>query len=200
MPAIGVTGGVASGKSSVAQALGARLGVEVFSADACARDLADHDPEARAEIAGVFGQDVFKPDGGLDRVRIREMVFADAEKRSRLEAILHPRIRARWVPLAREARGNGAWWVAEIPLLFETGAEAELDGVIAVACSESVQLERLARHRGLDPAVAGGIIGAQAPMAEKTARADWVIWNDGTPAALERQVDWVEELLRQRYG
>ncbi len=200
MAVIGITGGVASGKSSFTARLAPRLAAEVFDADAAARDLLENDPEAKQKIADRLGLELFGADGRVDRARLREAVFADAEKRSALEAILHPLIRARWTQAAQAARRNQAWLLVDIPLLFETGAETECDAVVVVACSPATQRERITTQRGLSPEMAQKMIASQTSLASKAARADYVIWNDAPVARLEEQAELLAGYLEKRYG
>ena len=189
MAVLGITGGVASGKSSLTARLAPRLAAEVFDADAAARELVANDPEAKRKIAERFGPHILGAGGWVDRARLREEVFADAEKRSALEAILHPLIRARWTQAAQAARGSRAWLLLDIPLLFETGAEAGCDAVVVVACSPQTQRERIISQRGLSPEMAEKMIASQTSLASKAARADYVIWNDAPLARLEEQAE-----------
>jgi len=196
---IGITGGVASGKSSLTARLALRLEAEVFDADAAARDLVENDPEAKRQIAECFGAQILEADGRVNRVRLREAVFGDAQKRSALEAILHPLIRARWTGQAQAARSNREWLLVDIPLLFETGAEAECDAVVVVACSPETQRERIVSQRGLSPEMAEKMIASQTSLASKAARADYVIWNDAPLASLDEQAALLAGYLGKRY-
>jgi len=123
----------------------------------------------------------------IDRARLREIVFRDERQRRKLEAILHPEIRARWAKLAEETRREGTWLLVDIPLLFETGAEIAFDGVVVVACSAATQRARLVLNRGLTDAMADRIIASQQSLASKVARAAHVIWSDCPLPRLEEQ-------------
>jgi dephospho-CoA kinase len=197
---IGITGGVASGKSSLTARLATMLAAKVFDADTAARDLLENDPEARQRIRERFGMAILDADGRVDRGRLREEVFGDAVKRSALEAILHPLIRARWIGLAQLARSSRDWLLVDIPLLFETGAETECDAVVVVACKPETQRERIVSHRGLSPEMAEKMIASQTSLATKAARADYVIWNDAPLARLEEQAALLAGYLGKRYG
>jgi len=197
---IGITGGVASGKSSLTSRLAPRLEAKVFDADADARDLVENNPEVQRHIAERFGTQILEADGRVNRVRLREAVFGDAEKRRALEAILHPLIRARWVGQAQAARHKGEWLLVDIPLLFETGAEGECDAVVVVACSPETQRERIVSQRGLLPEMAEKMIASQTSLASKAARADYVLWNDAPLARLEEQAELLAGYLGKRYG
>jgi len=200
MPAIGITGGVATGKSSFARALLEHLPVAFFDADRCVHDLLAGDAALHAEIRAAFGPDVVAADGSLDRVALREVVFRSEEDRRRLEGLIHPRVRAVWHPQAVAARATRAIHFFDIPLLYETGIEAEFDRVLVIACSPDVQRERMRTNRGLASDVIAGIIGAQFDLLAKVTRADHVVWNDGSPSALDAQARLFATYLRDFYG
>ncbi len=185
MPIFGITGGVATGKSTCTRLLQRRLGAQVFSSDAAARELLEKDADSLAALRAEFGDAVFDPaTGAVRRDMLRELVFACEERRRALEAILHPRIRAgwtRWAERELQDHPNSALLV-EIPLLYETGAEAQLDRVIVVACGPAAQWRRLLEVRRLPPAVARQIIASQLPLSEKIRRCDHLIWNDDIAA------------------
>ena len=186
MPAIGITGGIATGKSEFCRRLRQVLpqSARFFDADHAARELADHDPEARALIARTFGPSIYSAEGDLNRAQLRAIVFADPEKKQALEQILHPRIRRQWAAEAERRRNSTELFLADIPLLYETGGETLCDRVVVVACSPRVQLERLVSRSSLDRAAAEQMISAQMPLSEKIARADHLVWKNGTAAAL----------------
>lgn len=200
MPAIGITGGVATGKSSFTRVFLQHWPAEFVDADACVHELLAEDQRLLAEIREEFGTNIISPDGTFDRKAMREIAFNDPSARSRLEALIHPRVRERWLPEAQAARGGGPRFVADIPLLYETGAEVEFDRVIVVACSPAVQRSRMQLNRGLAPALIDRIIGSQLDLAAKMSRADYVVWNDGSPAALEEQARLFAATLRDLYG
>lgn len=200
MPVIGVTGGIATGKSTLTRALLERLPAHLFDADAAAHALLREDREVRAAIKSAFGADLFVSDGELDRSRLRSLVFSDSQQRERLEAILHPAIRAQWLALAERVRQARSWLIIDIPLLYETGAESHCDRVVVVACSAETQRRRLGATRGLDPELAQKIIGAQLDLQTKISKADHLIWNDSTIFSLEAQRDVLASWLSQSYG
>lgn len=188
----GVTGGVGMGKSTTAGIL-ARQGVAVADTDELARELVAPGEPALVEIVAAFGPEVLAADGSLDRGELARLVFADAAARRRLEAILHPRIRAAWLARAAAWRAEGrAAGAVIIPLLYETGAERELGPVICTACTGATQHARL-RARGWDEAQVAGRLAAQWPAADKLARADFVVWSEG---ALETHAAQVARILR----
>ena len=254
MPVIGITGGIASGKSSFTSRLSQLLQAEVFDADATARELVENNPEVRLLIREQFGPSAFlgprlapretegspRPQGSsgspgnlgvsgtpgtlreignlgeINRQWLRDRIFSDEAQRRKLEAILHPAIRARWQARAKEMRGpckqnedlatggeasvrgenerkpstdTRGWLLLDIPLLYEAGAEAECDAVVVVACREETQVARIVDRRGLDPAMARKMIASQTSLASKAARADYVIWNDAPVARLDEQAE-----------
>jgi len=187
MPAIGITGGISTGKTSFVQCL-RELASEArfFDADVAARELADRDPEVRGAIEKEFGA-VYLEGGGLNREAVRAIVFADAGKKGALEQILHPRIRRQWSLEAEGHRNSTELFFADIPLLYETHGETLCDRVVVVACSPRVQLERLRARMGLGQSEARLMIDAQMPLTEKIARADHVVWNNGGRDVMKEQ-------------
>ncbi len=182
---VGLTGGIASGKSAVSQAFEA-LGVTVIDTDLIAREVVAPGSPALAEIRAAFGDEVLDAEGGLDRRRMRERVFTDAARRKQLEGILHPRIRA--AALARADAAPGRYVVIAVPLLVETGFDRLVDQVVVVDCPEALQLERLMRRDDQDEAAARRILAAQTGRETRLARADHVIDNAGSLADTQAQV------------
>src|SRR4051812_11698122 len=188
MPAIGITGGISTGKSSFGDCLRQLLPNAVFfDADRMARELVDLDREAKAEIEREFGAEVFSAGGDLNREQLRSIVFSSAEKRRALETILHPRIRRRWSADAQIYRNSPNFFFADIPLLYETHGQNLCDRVVVVACSSRIQFERLLQRTAMEPSEAQRIISAQMPLTEKIAKADHVVWNDGGRTLLADQ-------------
>src|SRR5688572_30343956 len=200
MPAVGITGGIATGKSTFARALLRHVPGELFDADRAARELLENDPEIRQQVRAEFGTGVLNDDGFLDRARLRAEVFADDAKRRELEAILHPAIRRQWTAEAAQRTAPGSWYFVDIPLLYETSAEAHFERVVVVGCSPATQRARLREQRGLDDQLAERIIGAQFDLEQKILKADHVIWNDSTTECLEGQTALFAGWLRQRHG
>jgi dephospho-CoA kinase len=195
MPAIGITGGISTGKTSFVQCLRELVpDARFFDADIAAREVANKDAEARAAIETEFGAGAFLPNGDLNRERIRSIVFADAGKKNALEQILHPRIRRQWSLEAESHRHSAKLFFADIPLLYETGGETLCDRVVVVACSPEVQLERLMARMGLGEAEARQMIFAQMPLTEKIGRADHVVWNNGGRDGLKEQARLLVDL------
>ena len=179
---LGLTGGIATGKSTAARLLHDLADLTAFDADACVHELLATDQEVISAIRLEFSL----ANTPLDRATLRQIVFRDPEARRRLEGILHPVVRARWQGLAHDCRAHGRRLLADIPLLFETGAASAFDATIVVAASPQVQRQRLA-DRGLDQKMIDAMLASQWPIGQKVALADHVIWNDGSPAELERQ-------------
>lgn len=195
---VALTGNVAAGKSLVASRWAAQ-GVPVVNADDLAREAVRPGTPGLAAVREAFGAGVISPDGTLDRAALRARVFADDEARARLEAIVHPAVRALRAAWVERQRAAGASLVAsEIPLLFETGAAADFDVTVLVWAPDETRMARLVRHRGLDEAEARRIMSAQMDQDEKRARADVVIENDGTEAELAASADRVLAELRAR--
>jgi dephospho-CoA kinase len=210
MPAIGITGGISTGKSSFVASLrqllenrtspgAAPANAKFFDADAAARQLADRDPEVRGLIEQEFGAAVYSG-GHLNRREVRTIVFADAEKKRALEQILHPRIRRQWSLEAQGHRNSTELFFADIPLLYETAGEGLCDRVVVVACSPAIQLERLIVRTGVPPAEAQQMIEAQMPLTEKIRRADHVVWNNGGRDVLAAQAILLAGLWRDGLG
>jgi dephospho-CoA kinase len=188
MPAIGITGGISTGKSTFCNCLCEILpGARFFDADKAAHDLVEL-PEVKQKIRAEFGNSVFSRDGDLNREKLRAIVFGDATKKRALEQILHPQIRRQWRTEAKRHRNSPDFFFADIPLLYETGGETLCDRVVVVACSEKFQLARLVERMSLKNTEAEQMIRSQMPLEEKIARADHVVWNDGSHAALMEQV------------
>jgi dephospho-CoA kinase len=187
MKLCGLTGGVGMGKSTAAGFFPA-AGARVVDTDEIAHELVRPGEPALAEIADTFGKNLIAPDGGLQRGELAKIVFADAGARQKLEAILHPRIRARWQGLAAEWRREGCTLgVVVIPLLFETQAEGSFDKIICIACSAESQRERLVA-RGWSPEQIRQRIAAQMPVEEKMARSHFVVWTEGATEVTRRQI------------
>jgi dephospho-CoA kinase len=187
MPAIGITGGISTGKSTFCDCLREILPTaNFFDADLAAHSVAEL-PEVKEEIRSQFGNGVFSATGDLNRAKLRAIVFSSATKRRALEQILHPRIRRQWMAQAERYRNSPDFFFADIPLLYETGGEEWCERVVVVACSRKVQLDRLAKRRSLKDSEAEQIINSQMDLDEKIKRADHVVWNNGDHATLMKQ-------------
>jgi dephospho-CoA kinase len=200
MAAIAVTGGVATGKSTVSRELFQRLrsglAIELFNSDLEARRLTDGDLVVQEEIKSAFGVQVCDSEGNLARDRLRDLVFHDAAARKILESILHPRIREAWIS---RTKGDGLL-LAEIPLLYETGAESYFNQIIVTACSRDLQIERIVSERHLSRDLAEHIIRSQMDLEEKIRRADWVVWTDCPANITGQQIDQIFQKVIERYG
>ena len=201
MPVIGITGGISTGKTTFCDCLREIVpAATFFDADQAARDLTERDSEVRELIGREFGAAIFSASGHLNRAQMRSIVFADAERKRALEQILHPRIRRQWSLEAESRRHSSDLFFADIPLLYETGGETLCDSVVVVACSPSVQLERLAaRAHQLDRSAAEQMSRAQMPLAEKMRRADHVVWNNGARAGLAAQAGLLAKYWQQSH-
>lgn len=190
MTLCGLTGGVGMGKSTSAGFF-SRLGARCVDTDALAHELVLPGEPALAEIRAQFGSEFIGAQGELNRASLARLVFADVGARKKLEAILHPRIRERWrEQVAAWRRDHCPVALVAIPLLFETGAEAEFDTLICTACSAASQAERL-HARGWSPDEVRGRIAAQWPADQKIARSHFVIWTDGSLESHRRQAEAV---------
>jgi len=198
MPAIGITGGISTGKSTFCDCLREIIpAAKFFDADVAAHALPKL-PEVKQEILGQFGSEVFSPEGDLNRAKLRAIVFADATKRRSLEQILHPRIRRQWMAQAERHRNSSDFFFADIPLLYETGGETLCERVVVVACSHKVQLERLVKRISLKGSEAEQMINSQMPLEEKIKRAEHVVWNNGDRATLMEQAKGLVALWQEQ--
>lgn len=193
---VGLTGGIGSGKSEVSRRL-ATYGAVVIDADDVAREVVAPGTPGLAEVASEFGPDVVRGDGSLDRARLGELVFADEGLRRKLNAIVHPRVRERMAELERQA-GDAPVIVHDVPLLAENQLAGGYDLVVVVDVPARIQLDRLARERGMPREQAQARMRAQATREDRLAVADIVVDNSGSLAELDREVGdlWAE--LRKR--
>jgi dephospho-CoA kinase len=193
MLVVGLTGGIGSGKSTVATSFAA-LGVPVVDADTIVRELVTPGEPAFREIVAAFGDDVIAPDGALDRARLRRIMLADAERRRRLEEILHPRVRAE---IRRHVAALDApYCILSVPLLIESGRDRyPIDRLLVVDCPEPLQRSRVAARDRWSPAEIDAMIAAQTTRERRLQAADDVLVNDRDLDALESQV----QALHRRY-
>ncbi|MGH8141134.1 MAG: dephospho-CoA kinase [Steroidobacteraceae bacterium] len=198
---VGLTGGIASGKSEVARYFAA-LGVAVIDADQVAREVVAPGTALLAQLLERFGPEVQRrygaplqgSDGGLDRALLRRLIFEDPAQRRALEALVHPAVRTRTEALALQA--PGVYQIHVMPLLVETHAQARFGRVLVVDCPEALQLERLRARDSLDLAQAQAMLAAQASRADRLAAADDIIVNDADPAALTPKVAALDQKYR----
>jgi len=188
---IGLTGGIASGKSTVARMFAER-GAVIVDADAVAREVVEPGEPALDAIVAEFGPSILLPDGTLDRDALAAVVFADPDANARLREITHPAIGARMGALVEAQRETDNIVVLDAPLLVEAGWTGM--PLVVVAADEDVQVERMVRDRAMTEGDARARIASQAPLSEKLDKADFVIWNNGTLDALASRVDevWAE--------
>ncbi|WP_321389091.1 dephospho-CoA kinase [uncultured Desulfuromusa sp.] len=187
---LGITGNIASGKSTVSKEL-ARRGAVIVDADQLAREVVESGSSALKKIVDVFGSEVLKNDGRLDRDKLGQMVFADVKVRAMLNRIVHPEIAKKSTERLQELkqREGVSLIVYEAPLLFEVGAEARVDKVLVVKIDPVEQLKRLQVRDGLSEAAAKERMAAQMPQQQKISRADYVIDNSGSVEETIHQVD-----------
>ena len=195
---VGLTGGIGSGKSAAADGFAA-LGATVIDTDAVAHALTAPGGDAIPALRDAFGDAAITPDGALDRKAMRERVFADPQERQRLEAILHPLIRAEADTQIRRLAGTdfSTYVVLVVPLLVESGSYRDrVDRILVVDCPEGLQVARVMARSGLDAAAVRAIIGAQASRQVRLAAADDVLLNDGSRARLAGEI----RTLHARYA
>lgn len=191
---LGLTGTLGSGKSTVSGMLRDK-GARIICADEIAREVVAPGTQALQEIVAAFGPEVLAPDRSLDRKALAARVFNDSSALRQLEAIIHPRVRDRELQLIETYRSSPLI-ILDIPLLFESGADALCDAVAVVTVDEDTRLQRLTTQRGMNPGDARRRIAAQMPQEEKVRRATHVINNSGSLQETERQVDrLLEEIV-----
>ncbi|MEO1035079.1 MAG: dephospho-CoA kinase [Pseudomonadota bacterium] len=191
---VGLTGGIASGKSLASDRFATR-GVAVVDTDVIAREVVEPGQPAYQDIVAHFGNNVVAIDGTLDRAQLRQRVFADPAERRAIETMTHPRIRERAINATKAA--DGLYVVLVVPLLVESPMREDMNRVLVIDCPEDVQLARLLARDGSDPKTARAMIAAQASRADRRSIADDVILNDRSPAHLEASVDALDRFYRQ---
>jgi dephospho-CoA kinase len=189
---VGLTGGIASGKSTAAKFFGA-LGVPILDSDQVARDVVEPGQPPLERLVERFGRKILTPDGHLDRPALRDIVFSDPKARADLEALTHPAIGAAME--ARSAAAGGPYQILVIPLLVEKNLASHVDRVLVVDCDEELQVRRLRDRDGSTPEEVQAILKAQAPRAARLEAADDVIHNDSDMSAVRDQV----AALHERY-
>lgn len=197
---VGLTGGIASGKSTVARFF-AELGIPVVDADRIAREVVEPGSEGLRDIVAEFGEDVLAPDGTLDRKKLAAIVFGDAEARAKLNAITHPRIGALSAQRVTELSESGAPYVVyEAALLVENGIHRGLPALVVVSAKRETQLARMMERDGFTEEEARARLDAQLPLEKKLEVADFVVDNDGDLEATRARVREVHEQLVERFG
>lgn len=190
MKVVALTGGIATGKSTAVKILRELdSGVKVFDSDHSVQDLLGR-PEVLSEISHALGKSIVLPDGGLDRALLRSLVFGNPNLRKKLEGVLHPMVRKECLEKLAEYRSNPSTtlFVADVPLLFESGFHFGQEFNLVVATSSATQRTRLKARSHLEDRMITSILQAQLPIMEKVACGDVVFWNEGTPAVLSRQL------------
>lgn len=185
-PQIGLTGGPGCGKSAASEFFGSH-GFAIIDTDQLSREVVEPGQPAHARLRQDFGPECFDPDGRLLRDKLAAVAFADPAALRRLNAIVHPEVRALWQSRAARLLAMGRPVLVVIPLLFESGLESAFERVVCVGCSRSVQHERL-RARGWNDTMIRDRLAAQWPLEKKCRLAHYVIWNDGPFPLLQRQV------------
>jgi len=196
---VGLTGGIGSGKSTVATMLAER-GAVVIDADELARRAIDPGTDGFRHVVETFGDDALGSDGELDRAKLGTIVFADDERRRALEAIVHPEVARRFAEEVERYRDTDRVVVYAVPLLVERGLAPAFDLVVVVVASEEHRIERTTSARGLSAEEVRARMAAQAPDAERARVSDVLLDNDGDRARLGRQVDTLWSALRRRAG
>lgn len=192
---LGITGGVACGKSTAASMLADQLSVEHVDTDRMAKQLLENDPEIRAAVEVKISPRAYGPDGNLDRGWLRNATFSDPSVRERLNAIVHPSVRAEWTAKVNQCRMRKIGLLVEIPLLYEVNAQELFDEVVVVGASPATQIDRLTKLRGLSEAIARKILASQMNLSDKVERASRVLWNDSDLATFTRQADYLSAIL-----
>lgn len=193
---VALTGGIASGKTTVANLL-AEHGALLIDSDQLAREVVEPGTPGLAQVVTRFGEQVLTQTGRLDRQALGEIVFADAAARADLNAIIHPLVRRRRAELIAQAAADQIV-VSVIPLLVETGLVDQFDAVVVVDVPSQTQVARLVRRNDISPEQAQARLNAQASRAERLAAADWVVTNSGSRAELEAQVERLWSQMRSK--
>lgn len=199
---VGLTGGIACGKSTVARRWAEIAGESAIfvDADQLAHEVLKPDSPEWAEVVGTFGKDILNPDQTVNRAKLGEIVFEDESMRLLLNRVVHPAVKVLWTEALASAEKNESIEVAvvSIPLLYEVGAEGQFDCVVSVGCSERTQVSRLSVNGQSESQVRARIL-AQWPVQMKLDRADFVIWNDGKLELLNQQADLVWAAIKEEH-
>jgi dephospho-CoA kinase len=199
MPSLAITGTLGSGKTLLLYAVIKQLALQGFhvtsySADEENRRLLQDDAEVRNQVASALGKEYLDTTGLPDRVRLSSLISTDEGARKVLEGIMHPRLESVWRPLAEQHQGKkSSFFVAEIPLLYEKELSSYFDNVLVIGCSDGIRKSRLKDNRSISNGQAEQWLSIQQSQYEKTARANHIFWNDGSPDSLNHQIS---QLLR----
>jgi dephospho-CoA kinase len=192
---LGITGGVACGKSTAASMLADQLSVEHVDTDRMAKNLLEKDPAIRVAVEAKISPRAYGADGNLDREWLRDAAFSDPSVRERLNAIVHPSVRDEWTAKVNQCRARKIGLLVEIPLLYEVNAAELFDEVVVVGASPAKQIDRLTKLRGLSEPIARKILASQMNLSDKVERASRVLWNDSGLATFKRQADYLSAIL-----
>ena len=198
-PIVALTGGIGAGKTTVGRIL-QQLGCALVDADRLARDALTPGSEGLRQVVAMLGPEVLREDGALDRERVADLVFGDAQARHALESIVHPYVRREMAERvdALQSEGGPRLIVLDIPLLFESNLQSRYQTIVVVDCEEQRRIDRLVRLRGLSESAVRARIAAQIPLTEKVARADHVIDNNGTLEGLRDETRRVVDAILRR--
>ena len=193
----GLTGGIATGKSTVAQLL-SKAGAAIIDADILARKAVEVGAPAYSQIVHDFGTEVLNADKSLDRKKLAQILFNSKEAKSKIEEAIHPEVRKMSINAYDELADSGAFPIVyDVPLLFEKNMAQMFSGTVVVACDKSTQIERLMRRDEIDKIAAELKISSQLDMQKKIEKADFVIWNNGSEEDLKSEVDVFMAYLRE---
>lgn len=202
MRTVVVTGGIATGKTTVCQLFLQRVpGAVLFDCDVAVHDLLTK-PDIKERLKPEFGDAIFTSENEVDRSRLGKIVFSDADKRRFLENVLHPRVLKQCLKAREEALETGTvpLFLADVPLFYEVDFPIEMDEVVVVAASRDIRLRRMRERGGIDVEAAERFLSIQMPLEEKIEKSDRVIWNDGNISALRRQVHYAALIEVDTHG
>jgi len=195
--AVGVTGGIGSGKTEVCRIF-ERLGIAVLSADLIAKEISNYDPRARQLLVKLLGSNAYTQEGVLDRAYVASKVFSSKNVQKKINAIVHPRVQDEIERKLCELERNGAGiGMVEAALIYEAGLDKVLDAVIVVDASEDSRIERVVKRDGTDRPAVRDRMNAQMDPAEKLQRADYIIRNDGTLEELDQKVKFLHSIFQK---
>lgn len=197
MKVIGVTGGIATGKTVVSKLLSLLLGSKLINADEIVHKLIDSESSVKQKIVQCFGESILNSDSSVNRGKLAQVIFSDNSKRIKLEDIIHPEVKKIIEEKLKHYRENGEKWVVlDIPLLFEAKMEHMVDSIIVVTRGENAQIDTLKKEKGLSLEQAKKRIKSQLPLSEKIKRADFVVDNNNSLSDTEKQVREIHACLK----